>query len=43
MATYKTAKDSQKKYIEVMGEPLGKLFYALWQEVAWLYNKWNEY
>lgn len=26
-----------------MGDPLGKLFYALWQELAWLYEKWAEY
>jgi len=26
-----------------MGEPLGILFHALWQELAWLYWKWNEY
>ena len=43
MATHKTAEESQKEYIEVMGEPLGKQFHALWQEVAWLYTKWGEY
>ena len=26
-----------------MGEALGKVFHALWQEVAWLYTKWGEY
>jgi hypothetical protein len=26
-----------------MGETLGKLFHALWQEVAWLHAKWAEY
>lgn len=43
MASHKTAEESQKEYIEIMGEPLGKLFHALWQEVAWLYTKWGEY
>lgn len=43
MATHKTSDESLKEYIEVMGEPLGKQFHALWQEVAWLYTKWNEY
>lgn len=43
MASYKTEEESQKEYIEVMGKPLGKLFHALWQEVAWLYTKWREY
>lgn len=26
-----------------MGEVLGTVFHALWQEVAWLYTKWGEY
>lgn len=26
-----------------MGEPLGKEFSALWQELAWLFSKWSEY
>lgn len=43
MPTHTTAEESKKKSIEAMGEPLGKQFHALWQEVAWLYTKWNEY
>ncbi len=43
MATHKTAEEAREEYIEIMGEPLGKLFHALWQEVAWLYTKWGEY
>lgn len=35
--------DIKEKYIEKMGEPLGKLFYALWNEVAWLHFKWKQY
>ena len=26
-----------------MGKDLGGVFYALWQEVAWLHNEWHEY
>ncbi len=26
-----------------MGKPLGTVFHALWQELAWLYTKWGEY
>jgi len=43
MASHKTEEESQKEYIEVMGKPLGKIFHALWQELAWLYTKWREY
>ncbi|MBW7956308.1 MAG: hypothetical protein H3C68_00320 [Deltaproteobacteria bacterium] len=35
--------DLKQQYIVKMGEPLGKLFFALWNEVAWLHYKWNEY
>lgn len=43
MEAHKTAEESKEEYITIMGEPLGKLFHALWQEVAWLYTKWGEY
>lgn len=43
MNRYRTAPETKQYYIEQMGEPLGALFYALWQEVAWLHLKWQEY
>ncbi len=43
MATCRTAEESKKEYIACMGEDLGKVFHALWQEVAWLHVKWGEY
>ncbi len=43
MARYINAEESLKEYISLMGDSLGKLFHALWQEVAWLYMKWGEY
>jgi hypothetical protein len=43
MSNQKTPEEVKKEYIDIMGEPLGKFFNALWQEVAWLYTKWNEY
>lgn len=43
MSNQKTPEQVKKEYIAIMGEPLGKLFNALWQEVAWLYTKWDEY
>lgn len=43
MSTEHTAEESKNEYIDQMGEPLGKLYNALWQELAWLYRKWGEY
>jgi hypothetical protein len=43
MRNHKTAEEAKKEYIACMGEELGKVFHALWQEVAWLYAKWGEY
>jgi len=34
---------AKKEYIVCMGKPLGRLFYALVNEVEWLYIKWKEY
>lgn len=43
MGTTRTADKAKRTYIAVMGEPLGSIFHALWQEVAWLHRKWDEY
>lgn len=43
MGTTKTAEESRAHYIEKMGEELGSVYYCLWQELAWLSSKWNEY
>jgi hypothetical protein len=43
MRNHKTAEEAKKEYIACMGEDLGRVFHALWQEVAWLYIKWGEY
>lgn len=43
MGTSRTADESKIHYIEHMGEALGSVYYCLWQELAWLYSKWNEY
>jgi hypothetical protein len=39
----RTAEQAKQDYIRAMGEPLGTLYNALWQEVAWLYVVWQEY
>lgn len=43
MGNHEKVEAARKEYIVCMGERLGKLFYALNQEVEWLYMKWNEY
>ncbi len=42
-ATHRTPEETKKHYITAMGEDLGTIFYALWQEVGWLHNEWDEY
>jgi hypothetical protein len=41
--SHRTAEESKADHIEGMGEELGRLYDALWQEVAWLHMKWREY
>jgi hypothetical protein len=41
--TTRTADEAKQDYIAAMGEPLGALFHSLWQELAWLYRKWDNY
>jgi hypothetical protein len=43
MSTHKTVDEVRKHHIEVMGEDLGSFYHALWNELAWLYSKWEEY
>lgn len=38
-----TAEETKRHYIAKMGEELGSLYYALWQEVVWLHVEWAEY
>jgi hypothetical protein len=43
MGTFRSADESKSNCVAVMGEPLGILYNALWQDVAWLYREWQEY
>ena len=43
MAEHLNAEESKSRHVDRMGEPLGEVFDALWQEVAWLHAKWGEY
>ena len=39
----RTPEEARTEHIRVMGEELGSLYDALWQEVAGLHGKWSEY
>lgn len=39
----RTAEESNNQSIEAMGEPLGELYSALWQQLTLLYYKWGDY
>ena len=43
MSTHRTAEEVKQHHLEVMGDDLGSLYHALWNELAWLYSKWEEY
>lgn len=43
MADTLSADEAKKRYVALMGDELGTLFSALWQEVAWLNHKWLDY
>lgn len=38
-----TAEQAKAKHILAMGDELGPIYDALWQQVAWLHRKWSEY
>jgi hypothetical protein len=40
---YLSAERSKAEHIRTMGKELGALYGALWQQVAWLHQKWEEY
>lgn len=42
MSSY-TAEESKQTNINAMGQQLGPLYHALWQQVAWLHQKWQQY
>ena len=42
-STHQTAEEARAEQVQVMGEQLGTLYHALWQEVVWLHAKWGEF
>lgn len=43
MATQRSAEEAKQHHIDQMGDALGSVYHALWNELAWLYAKWGEY
>jgi len=43
MPEHQTAAETLARHIARMGEPLGRLYHHLWQQVVWLNVKWNEH
>lgn len=43
MSRHQTPEEVRQGFIKIMGELLGSSFYVLWQELSWLYTKWEEY
>ncbi|EKD73844.1 MAG: hypothetical protein ACD_45C00175G0004 [uncultured bacterium] len=43
MSRNKTAEELKQHHIQIMGEKIGSHYHALWNELAQLYSKWDEY
>lgn len=41
--SFRTAEESKQANINAMGQELGPLYDAMWQQVAWLHQKWEQY
>jgi hypothetical protein len=39
----RTAAQARDDNIAAMGKDIGEIYSALWQEVAWIHKKWNQY
>jgi hypothetical protein len=40
---HRTADEAREEYIRSMGKDLGELYNALWQDIAGIHSKWQEY
>lgn len=43
MASARNPDEVQTEYLRSMGPLLGSLFYTLWNDIAWLHMKWQQY
>lgn len=41
MSRQRTAEEVNQDHIQAMGEALGSLYHALWNELAWLQSRWK--
>ncbi len=41
--SHRTAQEAKAECIRLMGDELGTIYAALWQEVAWVHRKWSNY
>jgi hypothetical protein len=42
-STFRTAEQAKADNIRLMGEDLGQIYHALWQQIAWVHAKWSEH
>lgn len=42
-AKHLTAEEAKVEHIRLMGNELGTIYSALWQEVAWVHGKWSDF
>lgn len=42
-AAQRTAEEAKTEHIRLMGDELGTIYSALWQEVAWVHGKWSDF
>ena len=40
---HRTAEEIKTENLRLMGDGLGTVYSALWQEVAWVYGKWSDF
>lgn len=43
MSRQLSAEEVNQHHVQAMGEELGSLYHALWNDLAWLHSKWKEY
>ena len=43
MSSFHTAEESKNLHMAAMGPELGPLYDAMWQQLAWLHHKWDQY
>ena len=42
-ASHRTAEAAKAEHVRLMGDDLGTIYSALWQEVAWVHGKWSDF